>query len=70
MTNFFERRLQMRKTIILLTFAAFVGIGSYLVFAQDPMGGGMTGGSMGGGMMNDSERGQQSSGQEDTLTLD
>ena len=33
----------MRKTIILLTFVAVAGIGSYLVFAQDPMGGGMMG---------------------------
>ena len=39
----------MRKTIILLTFVAVAGIGSYLVFAQDPMGGGMMGGGMMGG---------------------
>ena len=42
----------MKKTIILLTVAALVGIGSYVVFAQDPMGGGMMSGNMQGrGMM-------------------
>lgn len=31
----------MKKTIILLTIAAVVGIGSYVVFAKEHMGGGM-----------------------------
>ena len=29
MTNFFERRLQIKKTIVLLAFIVVVGIGSY-----------------------------------------
>ncbi len=41
MNRFFERRLKMKKTIILLTVVALVGIGSYVVFAGDPMGSGM-----------------------------
>jgi mono/diheme cytochrome c family protein len=49
--------MKMNKTIILLAVIALVATGSYFVFAQDPMGGGMMGGGMmGGGMMG----GQQS----------
>jgi hypothetical protein len=44
----------MKKTILLLTIAAVVGIGSYFALAQDPRGG-----MMGRGMMNDNERMQQ-----------
>jgi mono/diheme cytochrome c family protein len=61
MTNFFERRLQIKKTIVLLAFIVVVGIGSYLIyliFAHDPMGGGMMGeGMMGEGMMGRGMRG-------------
>ena len=45
----------MKKTILLLTIVAVVGIGSYYALAQDPRGGGM----MGRGMMNGNERMQQ-----------
>ena len=49
----------MKKTIILLTVAALVGIGSYVVFAQDPMGGGMMSGNMQGrGMMGGNMQGR------------
>ena len=42
----------MNKTIIILAIIAVLAAGSYFVFAQDPMGGGMMGGGMmGGGMM-------------------
>lgn len=42
----------MKKQLFLLAFATVAGISSYLVFAQDPMGGGMMGGDMmGRGMM-------------------
>lgn len=42
----------MKKPLILLTFTSVVGIGSFLIYAQDPMGSGMMGGGMmGGGMM-------------------
>lgn len=52
----------MKKTIFLLTVAALIGIGSYVVFAQDPMGGGMMQGRgmRGGGMMQN--RGMQGPG--------
>jgi mono/diheme cytochrome c family protein len=42
----------MNKTIIISAVIAVLAAGSYFVFAQDPMGGGMMGGGMiGGGMM-------------------
>jgi mono/diheme cytochrome c family protein len=47
----------MYKTIILLAVIALVATGSYFVFAQDPMGGGM----MGGGMMGRGMMGSQQS---------
>jgi hypothetical protein len=41
----------MKRTITLLAVVALVGGGAYVVFAGDPMGGGMmNGGTMGGGM--------------------
>jgi hypothetical protein len=46
----------MNRTIILLAVITLVATGSYFVFAQDPVGGGMMGcgmqkrGMMGGGM--------------------
>ena len=44
----------MKKTIILLSVAALAVVGSYVVFAEDPMGGGMMGRGMRGGPMMDS----------------
>jgi hypothetical protein len=52
----------MNKTIILLAVIALVATGSYFVFAQDPMGGGMMGGGMmGGGMMGNQQSAWQAS---------
>ena len=48
----------MNKTIVLIAVVVLLATGSYFVFAQDPMGGGM----MGGGMMgsNMQQRGMRS----------
>jgi mono/diheme cytochrome c family protein len=54
--------MKMNKTIIILAVIAVLAAGSYFVFAQDPMGGGMMGGGMmEGGMMGRGMMGSQQS---------
>jgi len=55
----------MKRTIILIAVIALAVSGAYVVFADEPMGGGMMrGGMMRGGMMNDNQKNQQGMGQQ------
>jgi mono/diheme cytochrome c family protein len=53
-----ERKIKMKKTTIVLAVIALAAAGSYFVYAQDPMGGGMMGGGMMGGGMMSGQQGQ------------